>query len=155
MVARKETGSVLGCLRSGGAEGLFSRRMPRASRWDTGTLNPKSFSSLASLFLFGIITIMASSEAWARRLGERYYSPPFVHGTMFELRNKGEQLVPPVGSLPIPLGIQDLFISAHTLHRLLPLPIFKSLVNIIKEKIKAIPRAQESYLPYIKEGKKK
>lgn len=98
--------------------------------------------------------MMASSEAWARRLGERYYSPPFVQGTMFELRNKAEQLVPPVGSLPILLGIRDLFISAHTLHRLLPLPIFKSLVNIIKEKIKAIPRAQESYLPCIKERQK-
>lgn len=98
---------------------------------------------------------MASSEAWAHRLGERYYSPPFVHGTMFELRNKAEQLVPPVGSLPIPLGIRDLFISAHTLHRLLPLPIFKSLVNIIKEKIKAIPGARDSYLPYIKRKEKK
>lgn len=70
---------------------------------------------------------------------------------MFELRNKGEQLVPPVGSLPIPLGIQDLFISAHTLRRLLLLPIFKSLVNIKKEKRKAIPRARESYLPCFKE----
>lgn len=86
--------------------------------------------------------------------GERYYSPPFVHGTMFELRNKAKQLVPPVGSLPIPLGIRDLFISAHRLLRLLPLPIFKSLVNIIKEKIKAIPRAQEFYLPTLKRGKK-
>lgn len=95
---------------------------------------------------------MAGSKAWACRLGERYYSPPFVHGTMFESRNKAEQLVPPVGSLPIPLGIQDLFISDHTLCRLLPLPIFKSLVNIIKEKIKAIPRARESYFPYIKKG---
>jgi len=74
---------------------------------------------------------------------------------MFELRNKAEQLVPPVGSLPIPLGIRDLFISAHILHRLLPLPIFKSLVNIIKEKIKAIPRAQEFYLPHIKKRKKR
>lgn len=71
---------------------------------------------------------------------------------MFELGNKAEQLVPPVGSLPIPLGIRDLFISAQALQRLLPLPIFKSLVNIRKEKIKAIPRAQECYLPYIKQS---
>lgn len=132
--------------------------MPQASRWDTGTLNPKSFFPSASFFflviLFGIIIITASSEAWARRRGERYYSPPFVRVTMFELRNKGEQLVPPVGSLPIPLGIRDLFISAHTLRRLLLLPIFKSLVNIIKGKRKAIPRARESYLPCFKERKK-
>lgn len=88
-------------------------------------------------------------------LGERYYSPPFVPGPVFELGNKAEQLVPPVGSLPIPLGIRDLFISAPALQRLLPLPILKSLVNIRKEKITAIPRAQERYLPYIKqrEGK--
>lgn len=88
-------------------------------------------------------------------LGERYYSPPFVPGPMFELGNKAEQLVPPVGSLPIPLGIRDLFISARALQRLLLLPIFKSLVNIRKEKIKAIPRARKCYLPYIKQSRGK
>lgn len=90
-------------------------------------------------------------------LRERYYSFPFVPRPMFELGNKAEQLVPPVGSLPTPLGIRDLFISAHALQRLLPLLIFKSLVNIRKEKIKAIPRAGKCYLPCIKqrEGKGK
>lgn len=32
------------------AEGPFSTRIPQASRWDTGTLNPKSSFLLASFF---------------------------------------------------------------------------------------------------------